>query len=114
MEGYYRRIIACARHHLDVKEVKIFVLKKTFCSLRLRLDEKVFIDVYHNAVTGRKDFFLISNGMRVFGYDNLGGWHRHPVANPESHEPCDERLENDVFAEMKKIAETFMSLEKFQ
>jgi hypothetical protein len=27
--------------------------------------------------------------QRVFGYDNLGGWHRHPVGSPEEHEACD-------------------------
>mgnify|MGYP001613526011 CR=1 FL=1 len=105
MEEYYRRIAELAKKHLDVKEVKIFVLKKTFCSLRLQMKENVFIDVYYSTVSERKDLFLVANGKRVFGYDNLGGWHRHPIKNPDSHEACIEPAEEAVFAEMKGIVE---------
>jgi len=35
------------------------------------------------------DFALIMEGKRTFGYDNLGGWHKHPVENPEMHKYCE-------------------------
>jgi hypothetical protein len=58
--------------------------------LRVDLDENQFIDVFFNARNGRADFALVKGGRRVFGYDNLGGWHRHPPEAPDRHDPCPE------------------------
>jgi len=58
--------------------------------LRLDLDEERFIDVFFNSRSQRVDLAVIERGRRLFGYDNLGGWHRHPVEAPERHELCAE------------------------
>ena len=34
------------------------------------------------------DLAVIENDQRVLGYDNLGGWHRHPPEAPDRHEAC--------------------------
>jgi len=107
MEAYYHAIVELAKKYLDVTDVKIFVLKKTFCSVRFQLGESIFADVYYSSASGKKDLFLIANGKRVFGYDNLGGWHRHPVERPDSHEPCEEPSEETVFKEIKEVMEHF-------
>jgi hypothetical protein len=54
-------------------------------SLRLVLDVELFIDIYFNSESLRLDFTLIMGSRRVFGYDNLKGWHYHPVDNPDLH-----------------------------
>jgi hypothetical protein len=68
------------------------VVARTIVAIKLRvdLDEDRFIDVFFNERNRRTDLSLIEGGRRVFGYDNLGDWHRHPLAAPERHEACEE------------------------
>jgi hypothetical protein len=58
--------------------------------LRVALGENHFVDVFFNSRNGRMDLAVVEGGERVFGYDNLGGWHRHPLNAPEQHELCEE------------------------
>jgi len=58
-------------------------------SLRWSMSPALFVNIYFNAENGRFDFTLIHNDKRVFGYDNLKKWHRHPRENPEAHIECD-------------------------
>ena len=68
------------------------VVARTIVAIKLRvdLDEHRFIDVFFNERNRRTDLALIERGRRVFGYDNLGNWHRHPLEAPERHEACEE------------------------
>jgi len=67
-------------------------IDRTIIAIKLRgdLDEHRFIDVFFNAPNQRVDLSVIEHGQRIFGYDNLGGWHRHPPEAPERHEACAE------------------------
>jgi len=68
------------------------VVARTIVAIKLRVDvdEDRFIDVFFNERNRRIDLSLIAGGRRVFGYDNLGDWHRHPLAAPDRHEACEE------------------------
>ena len=70
----------------------IDLIARTIVTIKLRvdLDQNRFIDAFFNARNGRTDLAVIEGGQRVFGYDNLGGWHRHSPNAPERHESCDE------------------------
>lgn len=57
-------------------------------SLRMQIGERLFIDVYYNTDSDRLDFTTIKDEQRIFGYDNAGGWHYHPLGDPDHHEPC--------------------------
>ena len=67
-------------------------VSRTIIAIKLRvdLDEHRFIDVFFNARNQRVDLSVIERGKRIWGYDNLGGWHRHPRGAPEQHEACAE------------------------
>jgi hypothetical protein len=67
-------------------------VSRTIIAIKLRVDlgEHRFIDVFFNARNQRVDLAVIEHGERIFGYDNLGGWHRHPHDAPERHEACAE------------------------
>jgi hypothetical protein len=54
---------------------------------RADFGENLFLAFYYNQTTGTQAFALIRDQQRVWGidYDNLRGWHEHPVSNPESH-----------------------------
>ena len=77
--------------------------RKYLLKIRVGFSEKTFIDIFYNPKNDRTDFALMRNEQRIFGYDNLGGWHRHPAEDPQSHIPCDEPLIDQVLQEMKSL-----------
>jgi hypothetical protein len=77
--------------------------------IRIELDKDTLIDIFYNPKNDRTDFALIRDSQRIFGYDNLGGWHRHPRENPQDHEPCEEPAISKIFVDMRVIAHSRVS-----
>ena len=52
---------------------------------RAFLPEGMFLEIYFNEVTQTTAFALIKERARVWGIDrdNIRGWHRHPVREPD-------------------------------
>jgi hypothetical protein len=46
---------------------------------------------------------LISEGKRIFGYDNLKEWHQHPFGHPGNHVGCKEPAMDKIFEEVAGI-----------
>ena len=86
-ETAFRAAVAAVLPKATVERVArtIIVMK-----LRVELNQHRFVDVFFNARNQRIDLTVIDRGQRLLGYDNLGGWHRHPPEAPDRHEPCDE------------------------
>ncbi len=86
-------------------EAKIEITYKRIdkISLRIITAPSSLLDIYVNTETGRYDFALIKKDKRIFGYDNLGGWHYHPYNNPETHIECNEPDIKHVFKEMARF-----------
>jgi hypothetical protein len=82
------------------------IARFTHLSLRIIINEETFVDVYFNEETQRTDYALIHKGERVYGVDNLKGWHYHPFQAVEQHLPCPEPSVHRVFEKMKDIVET--------
>jgi len=61
-------------------------LTPSFINLRVPLAGG-FIEAFHNEQTGTTAYALIQQSQRVFGADNTGGWHIHPLDAPERHDP---------------------------
>jgi len=99
-EGRIRRAVAAIFPHapFSVVERRIYLLKA-----RIALGETTFVDIFYNPKNDRTDLALIHNNRRIFGYDNLAGWHRHPAEDPTSHIPCDEPSIDQVLQEMKNL-----------
>jgi len=55
--------------------------------LRINVTTGGFVDAFYNEQMGTTAFALIRQGRRAFGADNTGGWHVHPFANPDRHDP---------------------------
>lgn len=70
---------------------------------RVRFSENTFLEIYCNALTGKKSFTLITDDRRIFGYDNYKYWHLHPVENPSKHIPCIEPSIEEVCLNAKNI-----------
>ena len=95
-----------ARQHW--KDVPVVVLNRRFNFLKARIaiEKKLFIDVYCNVMNGRLSFALILEGERVFGYDKVKTWHRHPFEDSSQHVPCAEPTLEQVFSEMAEVIST--------
>lgn len=92
---------------LPATEIETIYKRIDKISLRIIVTPVIFIDIYANTETGRYDFTLVKNNKknnkRVFGYDNLGGWHCHPLNNPEDHVSCNEPLLRQVLQEIADL-----------
>jgi len=74
------------------------------------MTQELFVEVYYNAENGRQSYVLISKGKRVFGCDNLLGWHYHPRENPEQHNFCQvEPSLEEIFTQLNEAAESVRS-----
>lgn len=72
-------------------------------SLRMNIGEELFIDVYYNTDSDRLDFTTVKGDQRIFGYDNAGGWHYHPVEDPDQHEPCSKPTLEEIFEQTAQV-----------
>ena len=61
----------------------------TRVKVRIEIGPEMFADLFFREETGRVDYALIVRGQRRYGLDNLGGWHEHPLGDPDSHVPIE-------------------------
>ena len=90
-----------------MRVLKSFYRRLKRASIRMHIDANSFIDIYCNTENGRFDFSLIRIGKRIFGYDNLSGWHYHPADNPECHIYCEEPDMRQIFEEIASVISSF-------
>lgn len=83
---------------VDIKERRGVILE-----MRAYLDEATFIEVYANAITGKRSLAIISKGERLSGYDNYKFWHYHPSDNPDDHIPCSEPTMDLILSSFKDV-----------
>lgn len=62
-------------------------LTATFISPRINVPDGGFVDAFYNEQTGTTAYALIRQNRRAFGADDTGGWHVHPFADPDRHDP---------------------------
>lgn len=65
---------------------------------RVFLEQDRFLQVYFNEQTGTMAFALIEDDERIWGvdYDELRGWHLHPVDRPTHHQAVEPMTPADV------------------
>jgi hypothetical protein len=61
-------------------------------SLKLLIDNELFIQVYCNAMKDKLNITLVFKKKRLYGYDSEGGrYHCHPFDSPDEHIFIDEK-----------------------
>lgn len=83
---------------VDIKERRGVIME-----IRAYLDEATFIEVYANAITGKRSLTLISKGERLSGYNNYKFWHYHPFNNTDDHIPCSEPTIGLILSSFKDV-----------
>ena len=77
--------------------------RSAILEIRVIFAHETFMEIYANAVTGKKSFTVIKNGKRIWGYDNYRYWHHHPLDKPESHVRCNEPSLNKIVDELRTV-----------
>lgn len=99
---FKRLFLRAIQEYFPEARVEIQERRDTVLKARIEIDEETFIDIYFNALTGKKSYALISRADRVMGYDNYRFWHYHPPDRPGDHIPCEEPEIRGVLKEMKE------------
>jgi hypothetical protein len=106
LDNFANRLRREARQHWQDTPVVVLNRRLNLLKARIAIEEKLFIDVYYNVMNERLSFALILEGERVFGYDKVKTWHRHPFEDPSQHIPCAEPTLGQVFSEMAELIAT--------
>jgi hypothetical protein len=69
---------------------------------RVHLKQRGFVEVYFNERTQTVAVAWIEGERRRWGidHDNLRGWHRHPLENPEDHQEVPAVGIRDIISEL--------------
>lgn len=88
-----------------VEDYEIETLEGVVVRCRVRL-ARGFVDIYRNFETGTAAYAWVVDDTRVLGADNTGGWHRHPLDDPDDHVPCDPVPVEDFLRQVDKALES--------
>ncbi|MFH1335290.1 MAG: hypothetical protein ABII96_02140 [Candidatus Zixiibacteriota bacterium] len=103
IEDFRKLIILAAKHNFPDASILLAEKRGITLEAKVKISEKVFVEVYYNSLTDKKSFALIKDNQRILGYDNYKYWHIHPRNNVTSHVPCQEPSIEKVFEEIKEI-----------
>jgi hypothetical protein len=81
-------------------QTEVFILKG-----RAILKKDRFLQIYFNEHTGTIAFVLIEKEKRIWGidYDNMRGWHLHPMENPDTHYSIDNKTIEEIIKTLVDI-----------
>lgn len=82
---FCKEIIRICSESKIVNNWDVKIHEDAVARIRVFLSDKSFLEVYYNSETEKTSFAWIRNNKRIYGADNLGYWHLHPVENPEEH-----------------------------
>jgi hypothetical protein len=103
IEDFRKLIILAVKNNFPDASILLAEKRDITLDARIKITEKIFVEVYYNSLTDKKSFALIKENQRILGYDNYQYWHIHPRDNVTSHVPCQEPSIEKIFEEMKEI-----------
>ena len=103
IEDFRKLIILAAKHNFPDANILLAEKRDITLEARIRITEKIIVEVYYNSLTDKKSLSLIKENQRIMGYDSYKYWHIHPRDNVTSHVPCQEPSIERIFEEMKEI-----------
>lgn len=109
VEAFYEKLQSLVQQHFPTAKLEPKEINPLRLKVRIILSEMVFIDVFYGRRKNRVDFALIREERRIFGIDNLQGWHRHPLEAPESHVKMKEPSMEDIFTELAQLLKQLKS-----
>lgn len=106
IDDFLKELNNLKHEFLAEPEIETIYKRTGKISLRVLVSSVYFVDIYVNVGTNRYDFSLIKNNKRIFDYDNLGGWHYHPLNKQDDHIGTTEPSLEQIFHEIADIIKT--------
>ena len=103
VDAFQAKVQDLAGQHFPTSEPEVQEANRLRLKMRIVLSPDMFIDVFYGVSKKRIDFALIKAADRVFGIDNLRGWHRHPFGEVEQHEAIEEPTLEEIFLEIERV-----------
>lgn len=103
IDSFYHEFLSLKNKFFPTSEIDLIYKRIDKASLRIKISTILFIDVYANTATRRYDFSVIKDRKRIFGFDNLEGWHFHSFNAPDDHINCTEPSLQHIFQELNKV-----------
>ncbi len=97
LDEFERYVISAGSDSPAFKNVAVIRSGLMWSIIRAYLVNETFVDIFYNQVTGQTSFAQIHDNCRVFGADNKGGWHWHPLEDPLRHLVSDHEITFDEF-----------------
>lgn len=85
VEEFYSQLFDALQRHVPSGDLEITEMNMLRFKGRIYIAVSLFIDVFYATRTHKTSFAVVRKGKRIFGIDNLGGWHSHPFGRPERH-----------------------------
>jgi hypothetical protein len=108
VQEFYERARLFTKEHLPQCRMEVAEKNALRLKARVRVSLSAFIDFFYAARTERISFAVIFRGERVFGMDNLGGWHVHPVGESQEHHKIEAPTLEEAFEQCVRVAEALM------
>lgn len=103
VKAFHAEVQRLAHQHFPRSKWELQEFNTLRLKMRIILSPELFIDVFYSVRTQRIDFALIKETERIFGIDNLNGWHRHPFGEVEQHQAIREPSLEEILSEIKKV-----------
>ena len=113
VDAFQAKVQALAEQHFPTSKPELQEASPLRLKMRILLSSDLFIDIFYGVSKKRIDFVLIKATERIFGIDNLNGWHRHPFGGVKQHEAIEEPTLEKIFSEIKSVTveQSFLSKE---
>ena len=85
IEEFHHELTDALRKYLPNGDLEIFEMSMLRLKMRFYITISFFIDIFYAARTNKVSLAVIHKGRRIFGIDNLGNWHSHPLGSSEDH-----------------------------
>ena len=103
VNAFQAKVQDLAAQHFPTSEPELQEANPFRLKMRIVLSSDLFIDIFYGKSKERIAFALIKETERVFGIDNLNGWHRHPSGGVKQHEIIEEPTLEEIFSEIKSV-----------
>jgi hypothetical protein len=72
---------------------------------RAFIDNAIFLSFYFNQTTTTQAFALVKGTNRIWGidFDDIRGWHLHPIGSPQDHMPIQAQNIPGIIAQLEIV-----------
>jgi hypothetical protein len=103
VEEFHQELVDDLLKYLPGGDLEIIEMSILRLKVRFYIAVSFFVDIFYAVRTQKVSFAVVQKGKRIFGIDNLGGWHSHPFGKSEEHVKIPEQSIESIVIECSRI-----------